>query len=91
MDSPEVGGQGMPASIGFATLEIFGAANYAFMMYPGLTHGAAGLINSYGTEEQKKKYMYKLYAGEWAGTMCLTEPGAGKRRGSLENLRQTSP
>ena len=84
IDSPEVGGQGLPYSIGFPVLELFMAANYAFCMYPGLTHGAAGLIHSFGTEEQKNKYMYKLYSGEWAGTMCLTEPGAGSDIGSLK-------
>ncbi|HQB92670.1 MAG TPA: acyl-CoA dehydrogenase [Smithellaceae bacterium] len=76
-ESPEVGGQGLPRTVNFAITELIGAANYAFQMYPGLTHGAAGLIHSYGTEEQKNKYMYKMYSGEWAGTMCLTEPGAG--------------
>jgi len=91
MDSPDVGGQGMPASIGFANLEMFGAANYSFMMYPGLTHGAAGLIHSYGTEEQQNKYMYKLYAGEWAGTMCLTEPGAGSDVGALKTTAKKLP
>jgi alkylation response protein AidB-like acyl-CoA dehydrogenase len=91
MDSVEVGGQGIPASIGFATLELFGAANYAFMMYPGLTHGAAGLIESYGTEEQKNKYMTKLFAGEWAGTMCLTEPGAGSDVGALKTTAKRLP
>ena len=76
MRSPEVGGQGMPILLATAYAELFDAANFAFMMYPGLTNGAAGLIEKFGTEEQKKKYMYKMYAGEWTGTMCLTEPGA---------------
>ncbi len=31
----------------------------------------------YGTEEQKKKYVPKLAKGEWFGSYCLTEPGAG--------------
>jgi alkylation response protein AidB-like acyl-CoA dehydrogenase len=31
----------------------------------------------YGTEEQKKKYVPKLASGEWFGSYCLTEPGAG--------------
>lgn len=84
MDSPDVGGQGIPASVGFANMELFGAACYAFAMYPGLTHGAAGLIHSYGTEEQQQKYMVKLFSGEWAGTMCLTEPGAGSDVGVLK-------
>ncbi|MEE9911502.1 MAG: acyl-CoA dehydrogenase [Deltaproteobacteria bacterium] len=91
MDSPEVGGQGLPASVGFAALEYFGAANYAFSMYPGLTHGAAMLINESGTPEQKKKYMEKLFAGEWTGTMCLTEPGAGSDVGALKTTAKKLP
>ncbi len=90
-NSPDVGGQGLPASISFAAHELFGAANYAFGMYPGLTHGAAGLIESFGTEEQKNKYMFKLYAGEWAGTMCLTEPGAGSDVGALKSTAKRLP
>jgi alkylation response protein AidB-like acyl-CoA dehydrogenase len=31
----------------------------------------------YGTEEQKQKYIPKLVSGEWFGSYCLTEPGAG--------------
>ncbi|MDP2854798.1 MAG: acyl-CoA dehydrogenase [Smithellaceae bacterium] len=91
MDSPDVGGQGIPAAVGFANIEIFGAANYAFMMYPGLTHGAASLIHSYGTEEQKNKYMYRTFSGEWTGTMCLTEPGAGSDVGALKTTAKRLP
>lgn len=34
-------------------------------------------ITLYGTEEQKKKYVPALAAGERFGAYCLTEPGAG--------------
>ncbi len=34
-------------------------------------------ITLYGTEEQKQKYVPKLASGEWFGSYCLTEPGAG--------------
>lgn len=34
-------------------------------------------ITLYGTEEQKQKYIPKLATGEWFGSYCLTEPGAG--------------
>ncbi|KZS38636.1 acyl-CoA dehydrogenase [Aquimarina aggregata] len=34
-------------------------------------------ISLYGNEEQKKKYVSKLATGEWMGSYCLTEPGAG--------------
>ncbi len=34
-------------------------------------------ITLYGTEDQKQKYVPKLASGEWFGSYCLTEPGAG--------------
>ena len=34
-------------------------------------------ILTYGTEEQKQKYIPKLASGEWLGAFGLTEPGAG--------------
>ncbi len=34
-------------------------------------------IMTFGTEEQKKKYIPKLASGEWLGAFGLTEPGAG--------------
>ena len=88
---PDVGGQGMPVVMATANLEHCYAANFAFLMYPGLTHGAAGLIEHFGTEELKNKYMYKMYAGQWTGTMCLTEPGAGSDVGALKTTAKRLP
>ena len=84
MRSAESGGQGMPNSVAQACYELFQAANYPLIMYPGLTNGAAGLIDHYGTPEQKKKYMDRMYTGQWAGTMCLTEPSAGSDLGEIK-------
>lgn len=81
--TPDEGGQGFPVAIYGATMELFGAANQALMMYPGLTIGSARLIEKYGTEEQKRAYMDNMYTGLWAGTMCLTEPQAGTDVGAL--------
>ncbi len=91
LQSPEVGGQGMPVIMATANLEHCYAANFAFLMYPGLTHGAAGLIEHFGTEELKNKYMYKMFAGQWTGTMCLTEPGAGSDVGALKTTAKRLP
>jgi hypothetical protein len=91
MRSPDVGGQGMPASVSAACYELFNAANFSFIMYPGLTNGAAGLIEEFGAKEQKDKYMYKMYSGEWGGTMCLTEPGAGSDVGALKTSAKRLP
>jgi len=88
---PEVGGQNMPISVHSACCELFAAGHMAFSMYPSLTTGAAGLIDVHGTEELKNKYMYKMYVGEWAGTMCLTEPGAGSDVGALRTMAKRLP
>ena len=86
----EIGGQGLPAVIRGAAHEWF-LHNFAFVVNPGLAEGAAHLIEVYGTEEQKRKYLPKMISGEWGGTMCLTEPNAGSDVGNLSTkaIRQT--
>ncbi|WP_022668041.1 acyl-CoA dehydrogenase [Desulfospira joergensenii] len=85
-DSPEVGGQGMPKTVGCAALEYMTGANSAFMLYYGMTHGAAKLVEVFGTESQKNLYMKKMFAGTWGGTMLLTEPEAGSDVGALTTI-----
>jgi alkylation response protein AidB-like acyl-CoA dehydrogenase len=58
--------------------------NFSLVGYAFLTAGAAHLIEAYGTEAQKRKYMDKMYECVWGGNMCLTEPGAGT---DLSNIR----
>ncbi len=82
-EDPEWGGQGMPRTIALAASDYFVGANFAFMMYPGLTHGAGKLVEKFGTEKQKKLFLKKMYTGEWTGTMLLTEPEAGSDVGAL--------
>jgi len=79
----EWGGQGMPKTIALAAGEYFNGANYSFMMYPGLTHGAGKLVEAFGTEKQKKLFLKKMFTGEWTGTMLMTEPQAGSDVGAL--------
>ncbi len=88
---PELGGQGLPVSVYNACTELFGAANYAFQMYPGLTLGAAAMIASRGTEKQIEKYALRMFSGEWCGTMCLTEPCAGSDVGNLRTTARRMP
>ncbi|MCF8087531.1 MAG: acyl-CoA dehydrogenase N-terminal domain-containing protein, partial [Desulfotignum sp.] len=85
-DDPEFGGQGMPRILSMAAGELFTGANCAFLMYPGLTHGAGKLVEEFGTDDQKKKYLENLYTGKWAGTMCLTEAEAGSDVGNLTTI-----
>jgi alkylation response protein AidB-like acyl-CoA dehydrogenase len=82
-EDPEWGGQGMPKSVAMAASDYFVGANFAFMMYPGLTHGAGKLVEAFGTDEQKRLFLKKMFTGEWCGTMLLTEPEAGSDVGAL--------
>ncbi|GBC59509.1 acyl-CoA dehydrogenase [Desulfonema ishimotonii] len=82
-EDPEWGGQGMPRAVSLAASDYFNGANYSFIMYPGLTHGAAKLVEAFGTDEQKRIFLKKMYTGEWTGTMLLTEPEAGSDVGAL--------
>ncbi len=82
-EDPEWGGQGMPRSVALAANDYLVGANFAFMMYPGLTHGAGKLVETFGTDKQKELFLKKMYTGEWAGTMLLTEPEAGSDVGAL--------
>ena len=82
-DPPEWGGQGMPVTLSLATNDYFIGGNFAFMIYPGLTHGAGRLIETFGTDKQKKLFLKKMFTGHWTGTMLLTEPEAGSDLGPL--------
>jgi hypothetical protein len=83
IEDPKWGGQGMPRAVALAASDYMNGANFAFMMYPGLTHGAGKLVEAFGTEHQKELFLKKMYTGEWTGTMLLTEPEAGSDVGAL--------
>lgn len=78
------GGQGMPKMLTVLSDEMLFATNPSFMLYPLLSQGAGMALNSYASEEQKQTYLPKIYSGEWAGTMCLTEPHAGTDLGIIK-------
>jgi 3-(methylthio)propanoyl-CoA dehydrogenase len=80
---PEHGGQGLPMVLATAVLEMWNAANMGFALCPLLNVGAVEALTAHGTEEQKRLYLPKLIAGEWTGTMNLTEPQAGSDVGAL--------
>ncbi len=73
----EAGGVGMPNAVGMAVLDLFIGSAMAFEMYPGLTSAAANVMFKFGPEQWRQSYAEKMYGGQWAGTMCLTEAGAG--------------
>lgn len=91
MDDAEVNGQQIPASVGIHTTSLFGSANFAWVMCPGMMHGAAKMIEDHGTERQKKLYMQPMYDGLVGGSMCLTEPQAGSDVGNISTVAKRMP
>ncbi|MEK1932773.1 MAG: acyl-CoA dehydrogenase C-terminal domain-containing protein [Pararhizobium sp.] len=79
----EFGGQGLPYTLHTAVGEYMSSANMALTMYPGLTQGAIAAILVHGTDIQKQTYLPKMVAGDWTGTMNLTEPHCGTDLGLL--------
>ncbi len=82
----EIGGQGLPLLMNLATSEMFSGANPAFLIYNGLTAAAADLLVHWADEDSKALLLPKMLTGEWAGTMCLTEPGAGTAVGDSKTI-----
>jgi len=75
--SADFEGLQLPIMIGLLPKFIFGAANYSASVYISLTYGAAHLITAFGTRELISMFVPKMFAGQWQGTMALTEPQAG--------------
>src|SRR5690554_7066858 len=81
--NPEFGGMGLPKSISAQYEEMLCAADISFSLYPGLTAGAIMTINQHADSTLKATYLEKLVAGQWTGSMCLTEPHAGTDLGII--------
>ncbi|PHN31584.1 acyl-CoA dehydrogenase [Pseudomonas sp. ICMP 561] len=80
----EDGGMQLPTLLSQACFAHFQAANAGSTAYPFLTMGAANLIESFGSEEQKRRFLQPMIEGRFFGTMALTEPHAGS---SLSDIR----
>jgi 3-(methylthio)propanoyl-CoA dehydrogenase len=80
---PNYGGQGLPWLVSIVLQEMWTSANMAFSLCPMLTQGAVEAISHHASDALKATYLPKLIAGEWTGTMNLTEPQAGSDVGAV--------
>lgn len=81
--NPQYDGMGMPKTLVAAVEEMLQGSCIAFGLAPMLTAGASFAINAHASEELKSLYLPKMYSGEWAGAMDLTEPHAGTDLGLI--------
>ncbi len=80
---PAYGGMGMPKMITAFHEEMLCSADISFSLYPGLTAGAGLSLAKHGSEALKERYLTRMYAGDWAASMCLTESHSGTDLGMI--------
>jgi len=85
--SADAGGQGLPYCVGLAVEEMWQSASLAWSLCALLTQGAARAIEEHGSEALQALFLERMVAGEWTGTMNLTEPQAGS---DLAAIRSTA-
>ena len=81
-------GEQLPSLVADVCEFIFSAANYSANAYPSLTFGASHLIDSFGSRELYDTYVPKMHAGQWQGTMALTEPEAGSSLSDITTMAE---
>jgi alkylation response protein AidB-like acyl-CoA dehydrogenase len=74
---PDWGGQGLPKLVATPVDEMWTSANMSFSLCPLLTQGAVHALALRGSAALQKIFIPRMVAGEWTGTMNLTEPQAG--------------
>lgn len=79
----EDGGQALPMMASAILGEMLSGSNISWALYPRLSEGAYRCIVANAPADLRKLYAPKLATGQWTGTMCLTEPGAGTDLGLL--------
>ncbi|MGN6529034.1 MAG: acyl-CoA dehydrogenase [Burkholderiaceae bacterium] len=79
----EIGGMQLPCVVEKAGNAFFSQACIAMGAYAMLTTGNARLLMAHGTPRQREVFAAREFAGEWFGTMCLSEPQAGSSLGDI--------
>ncbi|WP_431136229.1 acyl-CoA dehydrogenase [Psychroserpens mesophilus] len=78
MVDPKYGGSGMDAISYVLIMEELSKIDASASVMVSVNNSLVCYgLESYGTEEQKQKYLTKLATGEYLGAFCLSEPEAG--------------
>jgi alkylation response protein AidB-like acyl-CoA dehydrogenase len=86
-----VGGQQLPMTVFTLATAYLMAGNLSAYGFAGLTTGAAHLIETFGSAAVRDAFLAKMYAGEWTGTMALTEPQAGSSLADVKSRARPAP
>lgn len=85
------GGDGLPGSVRAGLGELWNASNAALALCWLLTAGQIHALDAVASDELRELFLARLVAGEWTGTMNLTEPEAGTDLGAIRTLATPRP
>ncbi len=89
MDVPATfGGQGLPLTVQAACSPLFERGCVALMMAAGSSRAASHLLARAADAEVAAEWVPRLTSGEWAATICISEPEAGSDVGRLRTRAQ---
>ncbi|WP_265518006.1 isobutyryl-CoA dehydrogenase [Nitratireductor luteus] len=80
----DVGGSALGRLDAVLIFEALAAACPGFSSFISIHNMAAWMIDVFGNEEQRKRFLPKLTSMEWLASYCLTEPGAGSDAAALK-------
>ena len=80
----EYGGMELPWVVAQAACAWFAAADVGANAYAFLTHAVINMLQRFGSDDQKRRYLRPLIEGRFFGTMCLSEPQAGSSLSDIQ-------
>jgi alkylation response protein AidB-like acyl-CoA dehydrogenase len=82
--SEDVGGSGLGRLDAVLVFEALSKACPGFSSFISIHNMGAWMIDRFGNEEQRQRFVPKLTSMEWLASYCLTEPGSGSDAAALK-------
>jgi alkylation response protein AidB-like acyl-CoA dehydrogenase len=80
----DVGGSALGRLDAVLIFEALAHADPAFSSFISIHNMASWMIDRFGNEEQRQRFLPKLTSMEWLASYCLTEPGSGSDAAALK-------
>ncbi|MEO3385617.1 isobutyryl-CoA dehydrogenase [Mesorhizobium sp. CAU 1741] len=79
----DVGGSGLGRLDAVLIFEALAAACPGFSSMISIHNMAAWMVDLFGSDEQRQRFLPKMTSMEWLASYCLTEPGSGSDAAAL--------
>lgn len=86
----DVGGSALGRLDAVLIFEALSRACPAFSSFISIHNMAASMIDRFGNDEQRQRFLPKLTSMEWLASYCLTEPGSGSDAAALKTRASRS-